>query len=182
MKKEDTNSIRYPKEVDEKLQKLSEKFDRSKKELFGQMVDYFYRSKKDPDDSEDELLKRELSTGINRIISFIRQQEKDFLLPIFTDSGILKSTFFQQSQHLEGIAKHLISDRERTTTLINRSEKTLNGLKYLVSKQQEKEHLKNEFSKLLDHYITQREEMGWTTSTVKKEEIVTHIKEMLKNL
>lgn len=96
MKKEDTNSIRYPKEVDEKLQKLSEKFDRSKKELFGQMVDYFYRSKKDPDDSEDELLKRELSTGINRIISFIRQQEKDFLLPIFTDSGILKSTFFNK--------------------------------------------------------------------------------------
>lgn len=130
----------------------------------------------------NELLKRELSAGINRIISFIRQQEKDFLLPTFTDSGILKSTPLYQNQHLESIAKHLISERERTTILINRSEKTLNGLKHLVSKKQKKEHLKDEFSELLDHYITQREEMGWTTSTVKKEEFVAHIKKMLKNL
>jgi molybdopterin converting factor small subunit len=50
MKQTDTNSIRYPAAVDEKLGKLAEIFKRSKKELFSQMVDYFYRSKKDPED------------------------------------------------------------------------------------------------------------------------------------
>ena len=90
MKQSDTNSIRYPREVDVKMEKLVQQLRRSKKDLFCQMVDYFYRSKKDPSDPGDELLKRELSSGINRILSFIKQQEKDFLLPLFTDTGLLK--------------------------------------------------------------------------------------------
>ena len=60
MKQADTNSIRYPAAVDVKLEKLALLFGRSKKELFGQMVDYFYRSKKDPEDWGDEALKRTL--------------------------------------------------------------------------------------------------------------------------
>src|SRR5690606_19495396 len=93
MKQRDTNSIRYPKETDEKIEKLAKSFRRSKKELFCQMVDYFYRSKKDHSDFGDELLKKELSSGISRILSFIRQQEKDFLLPLFTDTGVKKCFF-----------------------------------------------------------------------------------------
>jgi len=46
MKQSDTNSIRYPKEIDDKLDKLARSFHLSKKEFFCQMVDYFYRSKK----------------------------------------------------------------------------------------------------------------------------------------
>lgn len=182
MRKIETNSIRYSKEVDEKFQMLSKKLGRTKKQLFVQMVDYFYRSKKDPDDGGDEILKRELSAGINRVISFIRQQEKDFLLPIFSDSGILKSSFSQQKEYLEVMAKHLLKQTENTGTLVSLTEQNLKGLKYLVSKQQEKEYLKKEFSRLLDYYITQREEMGWTTSTVKKETLVSHVKQMLHNL
>jgi len=60
------------------------------------MVDYFYRSKKDPSDPGDEMLKRELSSGISRMLSFIRQQEKDFLLTLFTDSGVLKTVSLRQ--------------------------------------------------------------------------------------
>lgn len=41
-KQRDTNSTRYPKETDKKIEKLVENFRRSKKELFCQMVDYFY--------------------------------------------------------------------------------------------------------------------------------------------
>ena len=91
MKQRDTNSIRYPKETDEKMEKLAKSLGRSKKELFCQIVDYFYRSKKDPSDFGDEMLKKELSSGISHILSFIRQQEKDFLLPLFTDTGVLKT-------------------------------------------------------------------------------------------
>ncbi|MBA5793519.1 hypothetical protein H1R17_09545 [Flavobacterium sp. xlx-214] len=182
MKQRDTNSIRYPKETDDKIEKLANSLGRSKKELFCQMVDYFYRSKKDPDDPNDEILKRELSSGINRILSFIRQQEKDFLLPLFTDSDVLKKISLRQKDFLEGIGKHLLTESEQTSIVAKRSEQILNGLKHLVSKQKEKEVLKEQFAQLLDYYINQREEMGWTTLGVKKEELIAHVRQSLKNL
>ena len=146
------------------------------------MVDYFYRSKKDPSDPGDELLKRELSAGINRILSFIRQQEKDFLLPVFSDVGLLKVAFTKHNDVIEGISRYLLSESEKTNLLTKRSEQIINGLKHIISKQKEKELLKEQFVQLLDYYISQREEMGWTTSSVKKEELTTHIKQSLKNL
>lgn len=146
------------------------------------MVDYFYRSKKDPSDFGDELLKKELSSGISRILSFIRQQEKDFLLPLFTDSGVLKTASLRQKEVLEGIGGHLLTESEQTAVLTKRSEQIINGLKYLISKQKEKETLKEQFNQLLDYYINQREDMGWTTSGTKKEELIAHVKQSLKNL
>lgn len=113
MTKKDIYSIRYPAEVDDKLEKLSQGLKRSKKELFCQMVDYFYRSKKDPADWGDEILKKQLSSGINRIISFIRQQEKYFILPLFTDSGIIKNSSAKQIHLLEAIGKHLVAESEK---------------------------------------------------------------------
>lgn len=182
MKQRDTNSIRYSKETDEKMEKLTKNLGRSKKELFCQMVDYFYRSKKDPSDPGDEMLKRELSSGISRIISFIRQQEKDFLLPLFTDTAVLKTVSLRQKEVLEGIGKHLLTESEQTSAIVKRSEQILNGLKHIVSKQKEKEILKEQFTQLFDYYINQREQMDWTTSGIKKEELVIHIKQSLKNL
>lgn len=80
-----TKSVRFNPDTDLKFSKLSEKLGRSKQELFGQMVDYFYKSKKDPGDLNDELLKKELGQGINRIISFIKTQEKEALTPMMAD-------------------------------------------------------------------------------------------------
>lgn len=182
MKEKQTNSIRYPKETDDKMQKLSNHLRRSKKELFCQMVDYFYRSKKDPADPGDEMLKRELSSGISRILSFIRQQEKDFLLPLFSDTANLKTISSRQMEILEGIGRHLLAESEKITVLASRSEQFMNGIKHLISKQKEKELLKEQFSQLLGYYIAQREEMGWTKSVVKKEELIAHIKQSIKSL
>jgi hypothetical protein len=78
-------SVRFGGDTDLKFSKLSEKLGRSKQELFGQMVDYFYKSQKDPGDLNDELLKKELGQGINRIISFIKTQERDTLTPMLAD-------------------------------------------------------------------------------------------------
>lgn len=83
-------SVRFDSDTDLKFSKLSEKLGRSKQELFGQMVDYFYKSKKDPADLNDELLKKELGQGINRIISFIKTQEKEALTPIMADGRELQ--------------------------------------------------------------------------------------------
>lgn len=182
MKQRDTNSIRYPREVDIKLEKLAQNLHRSKKDIFCQMVDYFYRSKKDPADPGDEMLKKELASGISRILSFIRQQEKDFLLPLFSDAGLLKAAATRQREVLEGIGRHLLTESERTGTLVQHNEHLLKGMKLLLSKQKEKDILKQQFSELLEYYIAQREEMGWATTTVKKEELTAHVRKSLKNL
>lgn len=182
MREKDTNSIRYPRKTDIKLEKLATTLRRSKKELFCQMVDYFHRSKKDPDDPGDEMLKRELSSGISRILSFIRQQEKDFMLPMLTDHEALKTASLGNRKLLEGIVKHLSQEGKKTETIIQQGGQAINGLKYLSSKQKEKEFLKEQFSEILEYYITQREEMNWTTSAVKKEELIAYVRKSLKKL
>ncbi len=104
------------------------------------------------------------------------------MLPLFTDTGVLKNLSLRQKDVLEGIGKHLLIESEQTSVVAKRSEQVINGLKHLISKQKEKELLKEQFSKLLDYYISQREEMGWRASVVKKEELVVHIRQSLKNL
>ncbi len=83
--KEDNKSLRFPEETDKKLTKLAERLGHSKRDLFVQMVDYFDKSKKDPADLNDDLLKKDISQGINRIISFIKTQEKDTLSPMLAE-------------------------------------------------------------------------------------------------
>lgn len=90
MEEKANKSVRFGVDTDLKFSKLSEKLGRSKQELFGQMVDYFYKSKKDPADLNDELLKKELGQGINRIISFIKTQEKEALTPMMADGRELQ--------------------------------------------------------------------------------------------
>jgi len=65
---ENIKSVRFTKEIDERLAVLSRKLGRTKRMLIIQMVDYFYKSKKDPADLNDEVLKKELSSGVNRIL------------------------------------------------------------------------------------------------------------------
>ncbi|ULT40712.1 hypothetical protein KRR40_39125 [Niabella defluvii] len=95
MKQSDTNSIRYPREVDVKMEKLAQQLRRSKKDLFCQMVDYFYRSKK-------ILLIREMSCSKG---TFSRDQPysllyqtagKGFSAAGFTDTGLLKTAASRQ--------------------------------------------------------------------------------------
>ncbi|MGE8424318.1 MAG: hypothetical protein ACN6PI_15890, partial [Sphingobacterium siyangense] len=62
---ENKRSVRFPVEVDDRLALLSRKLGRTKRLLVMQMVDYFYKSKKDPADLNDEILKKELSSVVN---------------------------------------------------------------------------------------------------------------------
>jgi hypothetical protein len=90
MEEKANKSVRFGGGTDLKFSKLSAKLGRSKQELFGQMVAYFYKSGKDPGDLNDELLKKELGQGINRIISFIKTQEKEALTPMMADGRELQ--------------------------------------------------------------------------------------------
>ena len=80
---EDANnkSVRFNAITGEKFEKVAIKLGRNKRLIFMQMVDYFYRSKKDPLDVNDELLKNTLLKNHKDYIGFIRTQETDLLIP-----------------------------------------------------------------------------------------------------
>lgn len=175
-------SIRYPAEADLKLAKLALKLGRTKKLLFMQMIDYFYKSKKDPKDLNDELLKKELVNGVNRIISFIRTQEKDFLLPMFTDNGKLLQIMPSINKYLNGLGQYAINDEKKTENILYSLGLLDNAVSRIHTYQEEKALLKSKFRKILDYYIAQRETLGWPVSSAKKEELQNHVRQSLENI
>ncbi|WP_316839273.1 BfmA/BtgA family mobilization protein [Pedobacter gandavensis] len=181
---EDINirSIRYPIAVDVKLETLSLKFGRTKKLFFEQMVDYFYKSKKDPKDLSDEVLKKELSNGNSRIISFVRKQESDFLLPTFSNSGKLLGLSNAHSKYLEGLSQYAVSDESQTRRIIAGMMLLEKAIVKTQTNLDEKAVLKTKFSKILERYISSRESLGWTDSSAKKEELQGLARESLKNI
>lgn len=178
----DIKSIRYPVAVDDKLEQLTLKFGRTKKMFFIQMVDYFYKSKKDPADLNDEVLKNELKKGVNRIISFIRTQESDFLLPVLSDISKLIGVANGHTKFLTGIAGYVTIDEEQTKQILIRMATIEKAITKTQSHLDEKAILKTRFKKLLEYYITQRESLGWPVSNAKKEELQNHVKQSLDNL
>jgi len=177
-----TKSVRYPVATDIKLEKIALKLGRTKKTTVIQMVEYFYRSKKDPLDLSDELLKKELVNGNNRIIGFFKTQEKDFLLPIFSDSGILVTIAKQHTLYIKDIGKYMVQDLENAKKLAEGMNTLQRGIAKTQTYLEDKALLKSRFSKLLEYYITQRESLGWTTANVKKEELQAHVRQSLENL
>lgn len=181
---EDINikSVRYPKVTDEKLEKISLKLGRPKKLVVIQMVDYFYRSKKDPIDLNDELLKKELANGINRVLSFVKRQESDFLLPIFTDTAGLTIISKEHTTYFKAIGQYLANNEENTKELAKRilllDQSIAKTQKYL----DEKSVLKLRFKKILEYYINQRESLGWPVSNAKKEELQVQVRQSLENI
>ena len=174
-------SVRFGTDTDLKFSKLAEKLGRSKQELFGQMVDYFYKSKKDPADLNDELLKKELGQGINRIIAFIKTQEKEALSPMLVDLAQLQralsqlsqqqSRFFQMNDEgkVDGFfavtqrrqMKEYKNDQEKQAeiaqTLTDLLSETRSHQKEVRVQFEAKEGLKAKFIRILDHYALQRE-------------------------
>ena len=177
-----TKSVRFPEAVDGRLTLLARKLGRTKRELVMQMVDYFYKSKKDPADLNDEVLKKELSSGVSRILSFIRKQEGDMLVPMY--SAVEELTMIAKAENL--LLKQ-IGKGQSETTLMGRETinylKLVDGtLKQLLGSLRDKETLKASFRKLLDYYITQRETLGWPVSAARKEELARHVRQSLDNL
>lgn len=182
MEEINTKSVRYPVATDQKLESLALKLGRTKKLVIVQMVDYFYRSKKDPNDFGDELLKKELVGGNNRLIAFIKRQESDFLLPIFTESGVLTTIAKQHTIYFNNISGYLMTEGKKTTQLSSQMAIMEKDMAKIQSQMKEKVMLKSSFKKILDYYINQRETLGWPTSAIKKEELQNHVRQSLENL
>lgn len=199
-------SVRFDSDTDLKFSKLSEKLGRSKQELFGQMVDYFYKSKKDPVDLNDELLKKELGQGINRIISFIKTQEKEALSPMLADLAQLQralsqlsqqqSRFFQMNdegkvegffavtqrrqmkEHKEGQEKQ----EEIAQMLEDLLSETKSHQKQVRAQFEEKKGLKAKFMAILEHYASQRESLNAITQGRLIKELHENARSQVNNL
>ncbi|GAA4145979.1 hypothetical protein GCM10022216_30440 [Sphingobacterium kyonggiense] len=177
-----SKSVRYPKEVDDRLSLLARKLGRTKRELVIQMVDYFYKSKKDPADLNDEMLKKELSSGISRILSFIRKQEGDLLVPIYSMASELSTLAKLQGKVTKAIAEAQLKGNAAVGESVNHLKILDSDLKRLIVALAEKDKLKSGFRKILEHYIAQRETLGWPVSAAKKEELAKQVRQALENL
>jgi hypothetical protein len=182
---EDINvrSVRYPVVVDQKFEKIALKLGRTKRQVFIQMVDYFYKSKKDPMDLNDELLKNTLMKNHQQYLGFIKTQENMLLVPMKT------------LMHKIGESQRQIIERFNTEVLTYNVD-VLNNQHALASmfgeigrlmdailqSQKNKEILKAHFISILDAYIKSREAFTMVTSGREKEELIAVTKEQVRLL
>jgi hypothetical protein len=182
---EDINvrSVRYPVSVDQKFEKIALKLGRTKRQLFIQMVDYFYKSKKDPIDLNDELLKNALMKNHQQYIGFIRTQENMLLVPIKTEMDRVSESQRKIIDRFNTeVLKHnvdVLNNQQTQTQAFNEVAYVMNAiLKVMKSK----ESLKEQFLFILDGYIRSREAFGMMTSSREKEELVAITKEQVRLL
>lgn len=154
-------SIRFPLTVHNQLQKLSEKLGRNKNLLFVQMVEYFYRSGKDPLDISEELLRKALSRNHDAYTSFIKSQEKVLLIPMRIEmERMIKNqeqiVSFFNDQVLKA-NQSLIENQDIQMKGINES---VALLKVLYEDREIKRMLQQKFLIILDTYINNRESLG----------------------
>lgn len=136
-----------------------------------QMVEYFYRSGKDPLDIGEEQLRKALSRNHDAYTSFIKSQEKVLLIPMrvdiermirnqeqivgFFNTQVLKANnSLQENQHIQ------IKGITDATKMI----------KVLYENRETKKVLQEKFLAILAAYIKSREQLG-SFKTREKEEL-----------
>jgi len=176
-------TVKYSVQDDVKFEKIALKLGRSKRLVFSQMLDYFYRSKKDPTDLNDELLKNTILKGQKEYIGFIKTQETELLIPIKRDSArmieamkkIIDRFNGQILKHNDEILSNQSAQAKRLGTL---HEVTTNIEMKIITK----ERLKKNFMLIMNSYIRERERMGMMTSGKEKEELAEQTRKQIELL
>ncbi|RZL00685.1 MAG: hypothetical protein EOO89_30405 [Pedobacter sp.] len=176
-------SVRYPLLTDQKFEKIALKLGRTKQQVFIQMVDYFYKSKKDPKDMNDELLKNTLLKNHQQYIGFIKTQENMLLVPMKT---LMDRIGESQRQIIDFFNKEVM---EHNITVLN-TQNTHTGafhevgriLEAMVKGQETKDTLKTKFLFILENYIRSREAIKMMSINKDKEEIIKATKEQVRLL
>ncbi|WP_156307941.1 BfmA/BtgA family mobilization protein [Sphingobacterium endophyticum] len=165
---EKNRSVKFSLQVDTKLDNLARKLGRTKRALVIQMIDYFFSTKKDPADINDHALRNQLSQGINRILSFIKQQEKDLLVPNFNLSSevmkLLHNQVCESAQHSQALhdLSILLKGMNRTLDSLNRQ---------LDSEKIKKSVLITNAVNLVSSFLKERDAIGWSLNSAKKDEL-----------
>jgi len=139
-------SIRFPLGTHQKLVKLCEKLGRNQVELFIAMVDYFYRTKKDPADINDELLKNALAKNHQTYIRFIRSQEDNLLIPVKEN---IDRMIVNQREIVRYFNEQVLNANK---TLLQQQEAQARQLDAIGHQLDSKEKLKTKFLSLLANY------------------------------
>jgi hypothetical protein len=182
---EDINvrSVRYPVSVDQKFEKIALKLGRTKRLLFIQMVDYFYKSKKDPIDLNDELLKNALMKNHQQYIGFIRAQETMLLIPIKTEMDrVSRSQGKIIDRFNSEVLKHNVDVLNNLQSHAKAFGEVASVMDAILKVMKSKETLKEQFLFILDGYIRSREAFGMMTSGREKEELIAITKEQIRLL
>jgi len=179
---EDLNirSVRFSVAVDEKFEKVARKLGRTKRLLFLQMVEYFYRSKKDPADVSDELLKNALLKNHNQYISFIRAQENMILLPI-------KAEVVRMSRSQRDIIERFNNDiLKHNASLLDRQQAQTSAiiqmgklLEELIGRSKKADVLKSQALLLVEDYAAARDALGTRASAREKSELLLALKKKI---
>ena len=177
-----TKSLRFSVETDTKLGKLALKYGYSKFQFFNQMVEYFHRTKKDPADVNDELLKRTLGRNHDAYTSFIKTQEKVLLIPIHqsvermirNQEQIVK--YF--NEQVLGANKEMLKYQQNQIAKIKETDTVLN---LVYESLQSRKKLKGQFFAIFENYVRQRENLG-AFKTREKEELIDQIRKQIGDL
>lgn len=168
-----TRSVRYPLAVDQKFEKIALKLGRTKRQLFIQMIDYFYKSKKDPADLNDELLKNTLMKNHQQYMGFIRTQEDMLLIPIKTE---VDRVSVSQGKIIERFNSEVLRHNVDVLNKQNIHDQKLNAIGMMMDTIQKslksKEQLKAQFLHILDGYIKSRDAFSMMTSGREKEDLI----------
>lgn len=176
-------TVKYSAGDDVKFEKIALKLGRSKRKVFSEMLDYFYRSKKDPLDLSDDLLKNTIIKGQKEYIGFIKTQESELLIPIKRDSARMVEAMKKIIDSFnDQVLKH--NDQMLANQSIQaKSLSTLNGVvSHIEINVVTKERLKKNFMIILNSFIKQREGMGMMTSAKEKEDLADQTRRQIELL
>ncbi len=185
MKDQNIKTIRFPITADSRLQKMADKCGLTRIDYFIAMVDYFYKSKKDPRDLNDELLKKELVKRTDTIIAFIKTMEEEMLRPLKKDGEKLiraldKIIAFFNEQIIQFNADQKGLYKQQTETL----NKVLQSVRGLEMSQTAAAKMKKHFSEILEYYIQAREQlgMGIMSKQADRDKLITHVRMQIEAL
>jgi hypothetical protein len=108
-------SIDVDPDLFEDFKKLAKSYDMTNKDLFGAMVRYFNATKADPRDPKADNPTDAIKALDRRLISFIKQQEKEQLRPIKDELVLISRKLYELDDAKTGVGKieHLRKINER---------------------------------------------------------------------
>ncbi|NQX52274.1 hypothetical protein HQN86_01475 [Pedobacter panaciterrae] len=190
MEQETLRTVKFPESVADKFDKIALKLGRSKRQVFTQMVDYFFRSKKDPADINDEFLKNTLLKSHKDYIGFIRTQEAELLIPIKTDVsrmldalGRVIQSFngqvLKQNDQIFNHQKLLLGNQEAQVKKFTQTDELM---RRVFASLHTREQLKEKFLDIFEDYVKVRNSFNITTSAKEKETVIQKVRQKISHL
>lgn len=145
-----TKTLRFSAETDEKLGEAAARLGLSKFRFFNLMVDYFYRTRKDPADVNDEVLKKTLFRNHDTYVRFIRAQEDRILIPLKEEMDRMVAS---QIKIIDSFNNQVLkANREILSGQDTHSRQVEQMIGLFSERLDDKEGMKQKFRYILNHF------------------------------